>query len=88
MITVHLFFLSSNPRPSIYSVLLGAHDRVRPEEPSTKRNAVSVIIHPQYNARQYKNDVALIKLAVDKRILYFLFKMRIRETILAFLLFL
>ena len=50
---------------------LGLNDRSKPESWSALRSVSEINIHPNYNSRNYKNDIALFKLSVNKR--FFLF---------------
>lgn len=51
-----------NQNPVYYSIDLGVHDRANLEPWATTRKVSKVIVHPNYNPSQIKNDIALMKL--------------------------
>lgn len=51
-----------NRNPLVYSIIVGSTDRVTLQPSAQKRTVSKVILHPQYNSNQIKNDVALLKL--------------------------
>lgn len=50
--------------PQYYSIILGAHDRRNIESYAVVRLVSNIIIHPQYDSLELKNNIALIKLEV------------------------
>jgi hypothetical protein len=50
--------------PTLHSVELGVNDRFNPDSWAIKRGLSKVIPHESYNDRTFKNDIALLKLAV------------------------
>ncbi|RNA13099.1 serine protease 27-like [Brachionus plicatilis] len=51
--------------PSSFSIRLGVHNRLNPEDHSTSRTVSEFIIHPSYNDVTEENDIALMKLSVS-----------------------
>lgn len=58
--------ITENSTPSDYSIRLGLHNRLKPENYSVLRQLSDILIHPDYDPNDYReNDIALIKLLVN-----------------------
>ncbi len=60
----HCVFGRANP--AFYSFDIGVHDRLAPESWYLTRKVSRIIIHPSYNDRTVANDIALMKLDVNR----------------------
>jgi len=54
---------TTNKNPAIYTIVCGLHDRLVNDEWTQTYQAIQVISHENYNARDLTNDIALIEVS-------------------------